>query len=115
NPATQNSSINNVGGTGWSNPTCASLGGKTLRGINGNTKVTIEFYTAPASGTYAIIAGAPNSSGGTCVLSVENAPNQPAGVVWGARSGVVVVNSTTAAVNASFNNIQCVQSTFNFP
>lgn len=112
NPATDNSTINNIGGSGWTNPTCLSTGGKVLIGISGSTKVTLTFYTAPASGTFAI---APSAGPNACSLMVENAPNQPAGVVWYGRSGTVVVSSSTAAVNASFNSIQCVQANFGYP
>lgn len=111
NPASQNSSLF-VGGSGWSNPTCVSTGSTTLRAINGNIDVTLNFLTPPVTGTYNI-AGSPGQ--GSCSMIVQNAPNQPAGIVWYGKTGVVSVQSSTSSINASFSGIQCVQQTFNFP
>jgi hypothetical protein len=112
NPATQNSSIF-TGGAGWSNPTCSSLGNVTLVGINGIVNVTLNFLTAPVTGTYQI-ASSPGPT--ACSLLVNNAPNQPAGIVWYGKSGNVVVStSTNSSVKAVINNAVCTQASFNFP
>ncbi|MDO9001269.1 MAG: hypothetical protein Q7W45_16005 [Bacteroidota bacterium] len=111
NPATQNSSLL-VGGAGWSNPTCISTNSITLKGLNGSIEVTLSFLFPPTSGTYAI-AASPNAQ--ACSMTVLNAPNQPAGLVWYGKTGQVVVNTTTTAINASFTGVQCTQQNFNFP
>lgn len=111
NPASQNSSLL-VGGSGWSNPTCVSTTSLQLKGINGSIDVTLTFLTPPSTGTYAI-AASPGIS--TCAMVVNNAPNQPSGIVWYGKSGYVTVNTTSTSINASFSGVQCVQQNFNFP
>ncbi|MBA3682078.1 MAG: hypothetical protein H0W73_13105 [Bacteroidetes bacterium] len=111
NPATTNSSLL-VGGAGWSNPTCSSTNSITLKGINGGVDVTLSFLFPPTSGTYAI---ASNPGPQSCAMTVVNAPNQPSGIVWYGKTGQVVVNTTTTAINASFSGILCTQQNFNFP
>ncbi|MEO6304214.1 MAG: hypothetical protein ABIP51_13695 [Bacteroidia bacterium] len=111
NPATQNSSLL-VGGAGWSNPTCISTNSITLKGINGSIDVTLNFLFPPTTGTYAI-AASPNAQ--ACSMTINNAPNQPSGIVWYGKTGQVVVNTTTTAINASFSGILCTQQNFNFP
>lgn len=111
NPATENSSLN-CGGSGWLNPSCASSGSLTLKGISGSVEVTLSFNSVPITGQYNIS----NISGPTNVqMTVLNAPNQPSGLTWYARSGVVSVNTNSTSINATFTGIQCVQSNFNFP
>ncbi len=111
NPATTNSSLL-VGGSGWSNPTCISTNSITLKGINGSVDVTLNFLFPPTTGTYAI-AASPGPQ--ACSMIVNNAPNQPSGIVWYAKTGQVVVNTTTTAINATFAGIVCTQANFNFP
>lgn len=111
NPATQNSSLL-VGGSGWSNPTCISTNSITLKGINGGIEVTLNFLFPPTTGTYAI-AASPNAQ--ACSMTVLNAPNQPAGLLWYGKTGSVAVNTTTSAIQASFSGILCTQQNFNFP
>ncbi|MDI1353538.1 MAG: hypothetical protein PSX36_01380 [bacterium] len=111
NPATQNSSLL-VGSLGWSNLTCASTNSTTLKGNNGVTDVTLAFSSAAKTGTYAI---ASQVSIGSCVMTILNAPNQPAGIVWQGYSGSVSVTTSTAGINAIFANVVCTQKTFNFP
>lgn len=115
NPATQNSSFY-VGGAGWSNPSCITTNSLYLKGINGETEVTLSFATPPPVGnsTYNI-ASTPGLN--AVVLTVINAPNQPSGIMWYGRSGVVTVNSSTSAVSAVLTGtgVQCVQNSFNFP
>lgn len=113
NPATQNSSLL-VGGSGWSNPTCISTSSLTLKGNNGGIDVTLTFLFPPTapSATYAI---ASNPGPQAVSMTVVNAPNQPAGLVWYAKTGQVVVNTTSTAINASFSGILCTQQNFNFP
>ncbi|MBL7917017.1 MAG: hypothetical protein JNM96_01380, partial [Bacteroidia bacterium] len=91
---------------------CASTGGLILEGVNGSTKVTLQFSQSPTTGNYNVS----NISGPTNVaVTVLNAPNQPSGIVWYGKTGVVSVTSSTNAINATFSGIQCVQSNFNFP
>lgn len=111
NPATDNSSIG-VGGSGWSNPTCGSTSSITLKGYNAGTEVTLSFLGAAKSQTYAI---GTTVSSGICALTIVNAPSQPNGIVWYGKSGTVVVNTTSNSINATFANIVCTQSNFNFP
>lgn len=111
NPATQNTSIE-VGTVGWQNLTCASTNSATLKANSGNTQVTISFPGAVSNGTYMV---ATSPAPGACAMSIVNAPNQPAGIIWIGRSGTVVVNTTTASINAFFSGIVCTQQTFNFP
>ncbi|MGZ3898721.1 MAG: hypothetical protein ACXVNM_11805 [Bacteroidia bacterium] len=113
NPATDNSSLY-VGGSGWSNPTCSSTGSLTLKGINGNIEVTISLWQLPTVGsaTYNVSS---SPSGNACAMTVVNAPNQPAGIVWYGKTGVVSVQTTTSSINATFSGVQCVQQSFNFP
>src|SRR4051812_14133331 len=79
NPATQNTSIK-IGELGWSNLTCASTNSATLRGTSGNIDVSLSFAGAATSGTYNI--STVPSAGNSCALTIVNAPNQPAGLVW---------------------------------
>lgn len=111
NPATTNSSLL-VGGNGWSNPTCISTNSITLKGVNGSIDVTLNFLFPPTTGTYAI---ASNPGPMACSMIVNNAPNQPSGIVWYGKTGQVVVNTTTTAINASFSGVVCTQQNFNFP
>ncbi|HQQ94804.1 MAG TPA: hypothetical protein PLQ93_09630 [Bacteroidia bacterium] len=111
NPATQNSSML-VGGTGWSNPTCPSTNSLALKGDNGESQVTLTFSTAIITGTYNI---GPVPGPSVCAMSVVNAPGQPAGIVWIAKTGMVSVNTSTSAINASFIGIQCTQPNFIYP
>lgn len=115
NPATENSSIN-AGGGGWSNPSCITTNSLYLKGLNGDTEVTITFAQPPVVGqsTYNV-ASTPGLN--ACALTVLNAPNQPSGIMWYGRSGVITVNSSTSAVSAAITGtgVMCVQSTFNFP
>jgi len=112
NPATQNSNIN-VGGNGWSNPTCISTLSVTLKGINGQVDVTLSFAAPPATGTYVI--GAAPTQNQVCSMVVNNAPNQPTGTVWYGKSGLVAVNTTSNSIRADFSGIICTQANFNFP
>jgi hypothetical protein len=111
NPATQNSQIQ-VGGTGWVNPSCASTGSTIIKGINGATEVTLIFLMPPTSGTYQV-TGTPGPS--NVQVQVQNAPNQPAGIVWYGKSGLVTVNTTTNSINCNLTSVQCTQQNFNFP
>ncbi len=115
-PATQNTSFL-VGDIGWSNPSCISTGSLSLRATKGNTDVLLTFAAPPAStgsSTYAI--GALPASG-ICAVTVINAPDQPAGVVWYGKSGTVVVTTNSTSINASLigSGIVCTQKDFNFP
>lgn len=111
NPASENSSLN-CGGSGWLNPSCASSGSVTLKGINGSIEVTLNFSSPPTSGNYNVST----SSGPTNVqVIVNNAPNQPAGITWLGKAGIVSVNTNSTSINATFTGIQCTQSNFNFP
>lgn len=111
NPATQNSSLL-VGGAAWSNPTCASTNSLVLKAINGSIDVTLNFLFPPTTGTYAIAA---NPGPQACSITVLNAPNQPAGIIWYAKVGQVVVNTNSTSIQASFSGILCTQQNFNFP
>ncbi len=111
NPATQNSSLL-VGGAGWSNPTCSSTNSITLKGLNGSIDVTLNFLFPPTTGTYAI-AASPNAN--SCSMIINNAPNQPSGIVWYGKTGSVAVNTTSNSIQASFTGILCTQQNFNFP
>ena len=110
NLATQNSNLV-VGGSGWSNPTCGSTNSLTLKGINGNINVTITFASIPTTNTFVVGTTGPNG----CNVTVNEAPNQPAGIVWIGKSGQVVVNVSASSINATLSNVQCVQQTFNYP
>lgn len=111
NPASENSSLN-CGGSGWLNPSCASSGSLTLKGISGNIEVTLSFNTIPATGNYNVssVTGPSNVQ-----VTVLNAPNQPSGITWFGKTGVVSINTNSTSINATFTGIQCVQSNFNFP
>jgi hypothetical protein len=111
NPATKNSSIN-VGDIGWSNPSCISTSSLALRATKGSTDVMLTFASAITSGTYAI---ATNASQSSCVLTLLNAPDQPAGLYWYGKSGSVVVTTTSTSINASLVSVICTQKDFNFP
>jgi hypothetical protein len=116
NPATQNSSMQ-VGGSGWLNPTCASSGsvsgtsGVTLVGnlAGSNTTVKLFFSNIPTSGTYNL------TSFGFPRMEVYNASGQPDDITWYSKSGSVTVTTTTANIQATFSNVQCLQKTFLFP
>lgn len=111
NPATKNSSIL-VGTLGWSNLTCASTSSSTLRGTDGTSEVVVNFSGPATSGVYAI---ALTPAAGACAMTVNNAPNQPTGLVWYGKSGNVTVSVTPSSINAYFSNVVCTQQSFNFP
>jgi hypothetical protein len=113
NPATENTSVD-VGGPGWTNPTCGSTLSMTLKGYNGTTDVTLSFASVIKTTTYAVL---PVPSGTTaCALTVVNPPGQPAGIVWHGKSGTVVVNTSSAGISATFTNgIVCTQQNFSYP
>jgi hypothetical protein len=111
NPAVQNTSLL-IGGTGWSNSACSLTNSLTLKGYNGAIEVSLSFFTSTSSGTYAVSA---SPGPGVCSLTVLNAPNQPAGVVWYGKNGMVVVSQTAASITATLSNIVCTQQSFNFP
>jgi hypothetical protein len=48
-------------------------------------------------------------------MTIVNAPNQPAGLTWYAKQGIVAVTTSTSNITAQFANIVCTQQTFNFP
>lgn len=111
NPATDNSSLY-INGSGWSNPTCGSTNSLTLKGINGVIDVSLTFASAPSTGTYNIGAVA---GPGICSMRLLNAPNQPSGIVWIGKSGLVTVNTSTSSINATFTSIRCTQESFSLP
>lgn len=111
NPATQNSSLL-VDGVGWSMATCVSTNSITLKSINGSTEVTLNFLFPPTTGSYSI-AASPGAQ--VCLMTVLNAPNQPAGIMWYAKTGIVSINTTTSAIEATFSGVLCTQQNFNFP
>jgi len=111
NPATENSSII-TGGSGWSNPTCISTQSLALKGVNGETSITLSFANTITSDTFNI---GPVPGSKVCALTVLNAPDQPVGITWIGKSGKVIVNITGTAINATFNSIQCTQPTFIYP
>lgn len=110
NPASANSSINTS--SGFLYPSCASTGSTSIKAVNGSVDVTVSFASVPISGTYQV---APSVGSGYCTVVANNAPNQPAGVVWNGKSGTVSVSSTTAGISLILNSVVCVQPTFNFP
>lgn len=111
NTATQNSALT-VGGAGWIFNSCNTS--DSLVGYNGSTKVLIQFGgPSVISGTYAFTSGIPTA--GQARMIVTDAPGQPAGILWYSKTGFVSVITGTAGTTASFSNIQCVQSTYNFP
>ena len=110
NPASQNSSINTS--SGFLYPSCASTGSTSIKAVNGNVDVTVSFASVPTNGTYQV---APSVGSGYCTVVANNAPNQPAGVVWNGKSGTVTVSTTTAGISLILNSVTCVQPTFNFP
>lgn len=110
-PATKNTSLR-VGDIGWSNPSCISTGSTALRATKGDIDVILSFSGPVTSNTYAI-AGTPGV--GSCALTLSNAPDQPAGVFWYAKSGSVVVTTTSTSINANLIGVVCTQKEFNFP
>lgn len=111
NPASTNSSIQ-TGGAGWSNPSCSTTSSMSIKAQNGSIDVTVTFAAPPTVGTYQV---SQNIGAGYCTVVVNNAPSQPAGVVWYGKSGTVSVSSSTSGINATLNSVQCVQANFNFP
>lgn len=112
NPATNNSSIE-VGNIGWTNPTCFTTGSITLRGYKGNTEVVLSFAQPAITGTYNIASVASGTT--ACSMQITNAPDQPAGVNWYGKTGIVIVNVQSTSINAILKDVVCTQSTFNFP
>lgn len=111
NPATKNTSLL-VGGSGWSNPTCPSTASLVLKGINGETEVILSFGSVIQSGTFAI---GPSPTGSICAMTVLNAPEQPAGITWIGKGGIVTVNTNSVSITANFSSIQCTQPSFIYP
>jgi hypothetical protein len=111
NPASANSSIQ-TGGLGWSNPSCISTTSLSLKAQNGGADVTVSFATPPTVGTYQV---SQNVGAGYCTVVVNNAPNQPAGIVWYGKTGSLSVSTTSTGINATLNSVVCVQQNFNFP
>jgi hypothetical protein len=112
NPASANSSIQ-TGGSGWSNPSCITTSSLSIKANNGSVDVTVNFAAPPSAGqTYQVGSSV---GAGYCTVVVNNAPSQPAGVVWYGKTGSVSVTTATSGISAQLNNVQCVQQTFNFP
>lgn len=114
-PATQNTSFE-AGGIGWSNPSCISTASLALRSTEGLTDVLLTFASPPPTGTVSTYAIGGTPGTGVCALTVINAPDQPAGVVWYGKSGTVSVSTTSTSINAALGSgIVCTQKDFNFP
>ncbi len=112
NPCTQNSTLV-IGGSGWSNITCASTSSLSLKSINGLTDITVTFASPPTSGTYYQVY--PSVGVGGCTIILNNAPSQPAGVIWYGIVGSVSVTTSATGIIATFVNVQCEQYDFIFP
>ncbi len=116
NPATNNSSqCVNCGG--WSFEGCVNSTSVTLTGHGpGGTTAVLSFAVPPPTvgiTIYNLSSGAP--SGTTLArLTITDATGQPAGIVWTSKSGTAAVTGS-AGVVATFNNIQCLQTSFLFP
>lgn len=117
NPATANSGVNTSDNTGgvWTYPNCASTNSLVLKANNGSCNITVSFAVPPTIGTttYAV-ASSPVGNSAVSVV-VNNAINQPSGVVWYGRSGSVAVTTTTNGISAQMSSIICTQQSFNFP
>jgi hypothetical protein len=111
NPATRNTGMT-IGGSGWSNLSCGTTNSISLKGSNGKSDVTLSFASIINTGTYAV-GSTPGPS--VCAMTLINPDDQPAGIVWYGRSGIVSVVSSTSGINASFSNVVCTQQNFNFP
>ena len=113
NPATNNSS-QPVGVSGWNNAACITSNSVVLTGSIGNTTAVLTFAAAPPVGVtvYNLSSGTP--VGTTARLTITNAAGQPSGIVWTSKSGTVQVTNGSG-INAIFNNIQCLQTSFLFP
>ena len=112
-PATDNS-IMTIGGSepGWSNPSCATTNSLYLKGYNGVIDVTLTFPSLIKAGVYTISQGGePN----TVALTILNARNQPSGITWYGKSGMVTVATTSSNISATFNGVICTQQSFNYP
>ncbi len=110
-PATDNTSIG-VGGIGWTNPTCSTSNSLNLKGQNGQIVVTLTFPSIIKAGVYTVSQG---GEANTCALTIVNAPNQPSGIFWYGKNGLVTVTTTSANISASFSGIVCTQESFNYP
>lgn len=117
NPATANSGVNtsnNANGV-WTYPNCASTNSLILKANNGSCDITVSFAVPPTIGT-STYAVASTPIGNTAVsVVVNNAINQPSGVVWYGRSGSLAVTTTSNGISAQMSNIVCTQKDFNFP
>lgn len=114
-PATQNTPLI-VGDIGWSNPSCVSSASLILRATKGNTEVLLTFASPPPTGTVSTYAIGGTPGTGVCAVTVLNATDQPAGVVWYGKSGTVSVSTTSTSINATLGSgIVCTQKDFNFP
>jgi uncharacterized repeat protein (TIGR02543 family) len=111
NPSSFNSTLT-CGGSGWSNPSCTSSSSLTLKAVNGLTEVTLMFSTIPITGSYNVHSTASPTN---VQVTVLNAPGQPCGLMWYGKVGTVNVITASNSINASFNGIQCVQFSHNFP
>lgn len=112
-PATKSSSFL-VGDIGWSNPSCLSTASLSLRGVKDNVDVVLTFASPISAGTKTYqISTQPSAN--ACALTVNNAPEQPAGVFWYGKTGTVVVSTTSTSINANLIGVVCTQKEFNFP
>ncbi len=111
NPATENT-VQDIGGIGWSNPTCGTTNSLTLKGYNGVIDATLTFPSSIKNGIYTISQG---GEANTCALTILNARNQPSGIVWYGKSGLVTVSTSSNNIDAAFSGIVCTQLGFNYP
>jgi uncharacterized repeat protein (TIGR02543 family) len=111
NPASQNSNLN-CGGNGWTNAACASSASLTLKATYGTIEVTLSFNTIPTTGSYSVSS---LSNPSNVQVTVLNAPNQPWGIAWFGKTGVVNVNNTSNSISATFSGVLCTQANYNFP
>jgi len=108
NPATQNTNFI-IGGSGWS----CGIQSSTFTATYNSSQVKFIFNSnAPQNGQYTM---ASTAAPGACAVTLLNAPDQPAGILWFGKSGTVTVSFSNSAFYVSFLNAVFTQKNFNFP
>jgi hypothetical protein len=114
-------STTNVGGSGWTFTSCGTatqVTATSISAINGSEKVTLNFLSPPATGTYNVSSSLINAN--SVVVIVENARNQPSGITWYGAGGTISVVTSSNSINATFissstNPVVCKRQTHQFP
>jgi hypothetical protein len=117
NEPTGNSSTVVNQGSGWLFTSCSTstpIVTTSISALKGSEKVTLNFLITPTTGTYNVSSSLVGNS--SVVVTVENANNQPGGIIWYGSGGQVSVVTGSTSIQATFiGTIPCRRQSSPFP